>query len=181
MPTSDPPPDAAAPVAQSRRLLLPILLLAAGVVVVDQLSKWWAESTLDPDAGVPVIGEFIQWRLHYNPGAAFGLAAEFTPVLTAVAAVAVVALVVFATRVATVSWAIGIAALLGGATSHLGDRLLRDPGFAHGHVVDFIDYNGWFIGNVADIALVCGAAYLVLLNLLGIEPTPTSGQSPDAR
>jgi signal peptidase II len=173
VPTSDPPPDAAAaPVAQSRRLLLPILLLAVVVVLVDQLSKWWAESTLDLGVGVPVLGEFIQWRLYYNPGAAFGLAGGFTPVLTAVAAAAVVALVVFATRVRTASWAIGIAALLGGATSHLGDRLLRDPGFARGHVVDFIDYYGFFIGNVADIALVGGAVYLVLLNLLGVEPAP---------
>jgi signal peptidase II len=31
-------------------------------------------------------------------------------------------------------------------------------------VVDFIDYNGWFIGNVADIALVCGAVWLVVLS-----------------
>jgi signal peptidase II len=125
-----------------------------------------------------VLGEFIQWRLIYNPGAAFGIASEFTWILTCVAAVAVVVLAVFATRVSTLSWAIGVGALLGGAVSHLGDRLLRAPGFARGHIVDFIDYNGWFVGNVADIALVGGVAFLVLLSFLGIDHKPRVTSSP---
>jgi signal peptidase II len=28
--------------------------------------------------------------------------------------------------------------------------------------VDFIDYHGWFIGNVADIAIVAGAGLLIV-------------------
>ena len=51
---------------------------------------------------------------------------------------------------------------LGGAISHLGDRLFREPGFARGEIVDFIDYFGFFVGNVADIALVGGAIAIVL-------------------
>jgi signal peptidase II len=167
------PQDSAgdAPPAPALRRLLPwTLLLAAGVVAVDQLTKWWAESTLVLGRGVPVLGELVQWRLHYNPGAALGLASGSTWLLTVVAAVAVVALTVFATRVTATPWAVGVGMLLGGATTHLGDRLLRPPGFARGHVVDFIDYGGLFIGNVADIALVGGAAFLVLLTLLGVEP-----------
>jgi signal peptidase II len=53
--------------------------------------------------------------------------------------------------------------LLGGATTHLGDRLFRAPSFGQGHVVDFIAYADWFIGNVADIAIVVGAALIVVL------------------
>jgi signal peptidase II len=34
--------------------------------------------------------------------------------------------------------------------------------------VDFIDYNRWFIGNVADIWIVSAAALVVILALLGI-------------
>jgi signal peptidase II len=157
---------------RQRRFLLRILLLAAGVVAVDQLTKWWAESTMTPGVPTPVLGTVIQWRLIYNPGAAFGLGSDYTLVLTVVAAGAVVGLAVFATRVANPSWAIGVGALLGGAISHLGDRLLREPGFAQGHVVDFIDYNGFFIGNVADIALVGGAAFLVLLTFLHVGHRP---------
>jgi signal peptidase II len=164
--------DDSAPARGTRRTLLGIGLLAAGVLALDQLTKWWAESTMVPGEATPVLGTFIQWRLIYNPGAAFGIASDMTWILACVAAAAVVALAVFATRVVTPLWAVGVGALLGGAVSHLGDRLLRPPGFARGHIVDFIDYNGWFIGNVADIALVGGAAFLVLLTFLGIDHRP---------
>jgi signal peptidase II len=61
-----------------------------------------------------------------------------------------------------------LGAMLGGAVSHLGDRLFREPGFARGHVVDFIDY-GLFVGNVADIALFCGCVALILLSMRGVQ------------
>ncbi|MFZ2530169.1 MAG: signal peptidase II [Rhodococcus sp. (in: high G+C Gram-positive bacteria)] len=154
------------------RFLPWILLLAAGVVAADQLTKWWAESTLTPGESTPVVGEYLQWRLVYNPGAAFGLAAEYTWVLTVVAALAVVTLAVLAVRTLTPAWALGVGVLLGGTASHLGDRLLREPGFARGHVVDFIAYNEWFVGNVADIAIVGGAAFLMILTLLGVQTRP---------
>ncbi|GEL18444.1 signal peptidase II [Pseudonocardia asaccharolytica] len=168
--------DAAVPTHSARRLLPWVFLLAAGVVAVDQFTKWWAETSLLRGEATPVLGEFIQWRLFYNPGAAFGLAAEFTWVLTVVAGLAVVGLVVLAARVLTRSWAIGVGVLLGGAVSHLGDRLLREPGFGRGHIVDFIDYYGLFVGNVADIALVGGAGFVVLLSLIGVDLRP--GQAP---
>jgi signal peptidase II len=117
-----------------------------------------------------VIGELLGWRLIYNPGAAFGLASDATWILTLVAAVAVVALVVIAFRTTQVAMGIGIAGMLGGAISHLGDRLLREPGFGEGHIVDFIDYAGFFIGNIADIFLVGSALYLVALSLFQKDP-----------
>lgn len=72
-------------------------------------------------------------------------------------------------------WALGLGLLLGEAVSHLGDRLFREPGFARGHVVDCIDY-GPFVGNVADIAIVCGA--LVLLCLRGVPLAKAPGEEP---
>ena len=36
-----------------------------------------------------------------------------------------------------------------------------------GHVVDFIDYFGLFIGNVADIAIVVGAGIIMVLSFRG--------------
>ena len=71
-----------------------------------------------------------------------------------------------------------MAALLGGAISHLGDRLFREPGFAVGHIVDFIDYAGFFVGNVADIFLVLGAIYLVLVSLVHEDPSPEPDEHP---
>ena len=175
-------PSAAVTAEQTRsiRRVLPFTLLwAAGIIIVDQATKYWAEATLVPYEGVPVIGEWIQWRLVYNPGAAFGIGGDFTWVLTLVAAIAVVGISIFVARISSVRWALAAGALLGGAISHLGDRLFREPGFARGEIVDFIDYFGFFVGNVADIALVAGAIALVLLSLFGVSPRSPERREPD--
>src|SRR5699024_7128916 len=62
----------------------------------------------------------------------------------------------------------------------------RDPGFAVGHVVDFINYNGWFVGNIADVAIVLSAAGIAVLSFRGVgvdgsraRPEGTSAGTPD--
>ena len=168
--------------AQNPHTLRWLTGIAAIVVVgLDQLSKWWAEDTLQLNAYNPVLGDLLGWQLVYNPGAAFGLASGYTWVLTILAAGAVIGLVIFAIKNLRWSWAAGIAALLGGAISHLGDRLFRDPGFGEGRIVDFINYAGFFIGNVADLFLVLGALYLVLLSLFqkpDVSPQPDELPEP---
>ena len=151
----------------SRRVPL-VMGIAVFVLLLDQATKYWAESALTGRAPIPVLGEFLQLRLLYNPGAAFSIGAGSTWIFTIVAGVAVVLLARYGLQPQTKLRAAALAMMLGGATTHLLDRLFRPPGFARGHVVDFIDYNGWFVGNVADIALVCGAILLVLLSF-----TPT--------
>ena len=141
---------------------------AVAILATDQSTKFWAESALRDRAPIPVLGDFLSLRLLYNPGAAFSIGEDFTWVFTILAAVAVVGIVWFASRVRSSGWALALGLILGGATTHLLDRLFRAPGFAVGHVVDFIDYNGWFVGNVADIALTVGGGLALLLSLLGI-------------
>lgn len=154
-----------------------VFIQAAVWIVLDQASKWWAESTLEFGQYQPLVGDLFGLRLVYNPGAAFGIASGYTWILSIVAAVAVVGLLWFSFRVHGWWWTIGVGALLGGAISHLGDRLFREPGFAIGHIVDFLDYAGFFVGNVADIALVGGAALLVLASLL--SPNENDGATED--
>ncbi len=147
-----------------------VLALAALVVAVDQATKWWAESTLAGES-IPVLGDLLVLRLAYNPGAAFSIGTGYTWLFAIFAAVAVVVVARMALRVQSRGWAVALGLILGGASTHLIDRLARKPGFMRGHVVDFIDYAGWFVGNVADIALVGGVAIAVLLNLRGIQIT----------
>ena len=153
-------------------------LSAIAIVLLDQGTKWWAETTLELRDYVPVLGDLLGWRLIYNPGAAFGIAADYTWILTIFAGAAVIGLTIFAFRVPNGWWGAGVAALLGGAISHLGDRLFREPGFAVGHIVDFIDYAGFFVGNVADIFLVAGAIYLVLVSVVQKDPSPSDDELP---
>ncbi|MEU6413746.1 signal peptidase II [Microbispora sp. NPDC046933] len=142
-----------------------MLVLAAVVLLVDQASKFWAISALSDGEGITVIPRLIRLRLLLNPGAAFSIGEGATWVFTLAAAAAVAGILYIGRRLRSSAWTFVLGVLLGGATSHLLDRLFRPPAFAQGHVVDFIDYGGLFVGNVADIALVGGCALLLLLSL----------------
>jgi signal peptidase II len=152
-----------------------VLGVAAVVLVVDQATKAWAEASLGDGRRIDLAGDLLGLRLLYNPGAAFSIGSGATWLFTIVSGVAVVALAWYSRRVSSTAWAISLGLLLGGAMTHFGDRLLRAPGFGRGHVVDFIDYAGLFVGNVADIALFCGVLLALVLSLRGErEPTPSS-------
>jgi signal peptidase II len=154
--------------ARPSRLPWSVFALALVVLAVDQATKLWAVAALSDRDPMPVLGELIRFELTYNSGAAFSIGAGFTPVFTLVAGAAVAGIGWTARRVRSRAWAVALGLLLGGATTHLLDRLFREPGFARGHVVDFINYGGLFVGNVADIALVCGVGLLILYNLRGL-------------
>lgn len=157
------------------RVLAGILGLAAVVLIVDQLTKMWAQSALEVGAAPkPFIGELIQLRLIYNPGAALSIASGQTWILSLLSAAVVVFVIVTARKIRSTAWALALGLVLGGALGNLGDRLFREPGFLTGHVVDFIDY-GPFIGNVADIAIVVAAVLIGYLALRGIGPDGRRG------
>ncbi|MET4926259.1 signal peptidase II [Streptomyces sp. PSRA5] len=157
--------------APTRRLFWSALGIALGLLLLDQGTKWWAVGALGNSESIPVIGDFIRFWLVYNPGAAFSLGTGVTWIFTVFAGVAVVAIAWYAWRLRSIPWTYALGLLLGGATSHFGDRLFRDPGFGRGHVVDFIDYSGFFVGNVADIGIFAGAVTIVVLSFKGIEAT----------
>ncbi len=155
--------------ARSRRLTALAAALTAVVLAADQLTKWWATSAL-VEGGEPVrlVGHLLSLRLIFNPGAALSIGTGMTGVLTVVVVAVVVVIVRQMRRIGSRGWAVALGLLLGGALGNLVDRLAREPGFARGHVVDFIDYAGFFVGNVADIAIVAAAALIILLSLRGI-------------
>jgi signal peptidase II len=168
--------DAPGPdLAGAPRLLLPVLLAAVALTVlaVDQLTKYLAVSSLTENVPVPVIDGILQFRLIRNSGAAFSLATGMTWILTLIAVAVTVAIVRIARRLGSLLWALALGLLLGGAVGNLTDRLLRAPGFALGHVVDFIEYLKFpFISfpvfNVADSCIVVSAFLIGLLTLRGI-------------
>ena len=159
--------------AQPQRARWPLtawaLLIAVAVVLIDQGTKAWAEATLSEHERIPLIGDLLGLQLAYNPGAAFSFGEGSTWVFTLIAVAATVTAIVFAFRVRRPGWAVVIGALGGAAASHAGDRLFRQPGFAQGHVVDFLAYGNWFIGNIADIVIVTAAIAGALLTLRSNE------------
>jgi signal peptidase II len=152
-----------------------IAVLAGVVLAADQLSKYLAITYLPAEEPVEILGEFLQFYLIRNPGAAFSLGEGVTWLFTiALAAVAGVIVWLAFTRVRSRRWAVVLGLLLGGVLGNLTDRLVREPGFPVGHVVDFVLTPWmWFwttpaIYNIADIFIVTmmiGVALLVLVGL----------------
>lgn len=152
----------------SRALLL--VAVAAAIVGIDQLTKNLAETNLSRSESVNVIGELLRFRLAYNDGAAFSIGFGQTWILTIISSVAVLALLWFGPKAKTTVWVVIAGLVLGGATGNLIDRLFKDPSFANGHVVDFLQIPFNFpIFNLADVALVTGVSLVVLRTMLGDE------------
>lgn len=143
--------------ASPRRRRLALAAGAALVATVDLSAKAWAESVLRDRA---VGFGPVDLRLAHNPGAAFSLGADAPARLVVnVTAVITAALGMFAWRAATGAprgRLAGLALILGGATANVVDRA-RD-----GVVTDYLHTRWWPTFNLADAAIVTGAALLVL-------------------
>lgn len=149
-------------------LVLLLVLLAVGVVVLDQATKAWAISALTEGERTPVLGDLLGLSLVFNPGAALSIATGMTWILTLAAVAVTVVVLRVASRLGSRTWAVALGLLLGGAVGNLIDRLVREPGIGRGEVVDFIAYADWFVGNVADIAIVAAAGLMILLGMRGV-------------
>lgn len=153
-----------------RRALLRLFALITGVVLaVDQVTKVWAVAVLEPGVRRPLLGELFGLQLIRNDGAALSIASGMTWVLTLVATAVVVVIVRVSRRLGSRGWAVALGLLLGGAVGNLVDRMVREPGPLHGHVIDFLAYWRLFIGNVADIAIVGAAVLIVWLTARGVH------------
>ena len=141
-------------------LFWPVLLVVLGV---DVITKAIAERNLLRGIPYEVLGNTVQLKLVYNPGAAFGL--SLGPQSRWIFAVlTIVALVILArlyrdTLSGHTSRVAAIALVCAGAVGNLIDRLRSFFG-----VVDFIDVgigdSRWPTFNVADMAVSIGAALL---------------------
>ncbi len=152
------------------------LFVALALITVDQFTKNLAIATLEPGVNNPVVGEFLSWRLIYNDSAAFSLGFGQTWILAALAAVATLATIWFSRKITSRSWAVMAGIFLAGVVGNLIDRLIREPSFGNGHVVDFIQIPFNFpVFNLADIFIVSMASLTVIRvfrgeNLGGVAP-----------
>ncbi len=159
----------------SRRL--PALGLAALAVVfaADQASKTWILDGLQlPELGRVDLLPGVSLTMVWNQGVTFGLFKADgrwgALLLVAVAVAIVAALAVWLRRAESALVAVALGAIAGGAIGNVLDRL------RYGAVVDFIHLHAggwsWYVFNVADAAIVCGVAALVLD---GLRPRPGPG------
>lgn len=148
------------------------------IAVIDQLTKYVAIQTLSDGQTRPFIGTLVQWRLSYNPGAAFSMGENSTWLFTTLQIAAIIGCLWYAGRVRGGLQLLGLGLIAGGAAGNLIDRLTREPGFYHGHVVDFIWLQNFAIFNVADMAITFGVIAIVLGDFLGIKNSSADAANP---
>jgi signal peptidase II len=146
------------------------LAIALAVIVLDQAAKAWVLGFFAGHDGVPVatVTSFFNLVLTGNRGVSFGLfnnnAGMNTAVFTVLAAVIVIALLLWLRRAQSPLIRLALGLIIGGAIGNVIDRLYR------GAVVDFLDFHlgdwHWFAFNVADAAICLGVAALLLDGLL---------------
>jgi signal peptidase II len=150
-------------------------LIALLIILLDRMTKWAVAKDISLHDGIQVIPGFFRLTHVENSGAAFGLFAESPAqwkvvmlVLFSSVALVVVSTLLWRNGHTITTTGIGLALILGGAVGNLWDRLLN------GRVVDFLlFYIGryqWPAFNVADSAIVCGAALLVFEILFAKAP-----------
>jgi signal peptidase II len=146
--------------------LIWVLIFAWLVIAADQFVKNYLIATLTPGTPIDFIGSLVRLNLVFNDSAAFSIGFGATWIFTILSSAAALVLIWFCFKIETTGWAIMAGVLLGGITGNLIDRLLREPGFAVGHVVDYIQVPFNFpIFNIADMAIfiICSLSVIRIL------------------
>jgi signal peptidase II len=149
------------------------LLISGSIVALDQAAKAAVRARFELHESLELIPGFFSLTRVHNYGAAFGLMNNLeiplkAVLLSAVAAVALVALTVYAARLPEDQRfaRLGLALIVGGAAGNLIDRI------GSGYVVDFVDlyWRGWHFWafNVADAAITVGVVFMIL-DLLNVR------------
>jgi signal peptidase II len=166
-------PTAAEPTSSGtarHRLALLLYSTALAVYGLDRLTKFLVEHHFHRSS--TLVPGVLQLQYTTNSGGAFGVF-DGAVWLFLTATVVVCAVIVFASfnlpgRVIAV--ALGL--VLAGAIGNLTDRAVRGSGFFRGHVVDFLAFAKsptaqpvWPVFNLADSAIVAGAALILLASI----------------
>ncbi len=154
-----------------RRLAILLYSIAGAVYVLDRVTKILAERFLQGGPPVEIIPGVFSLRFTTNPGGAFGLFGGLTWLFVGISVVVIAAVVLASRRLPSATTAAGLGLVLGGAVGNLTDRALRGPRFS-GQVVDFVDLQVWPVFNLADAAIVIGAAVLLLAAIRRERPPP---------
>jgi signal peptidase II len=148
-----------------------LVLLSLGLAGCDHVTKHAAKTLLPRTGAVEIVPGFFDLRYAENRDTAFSLSRslrwEDKGVLLASIAIVVLLFVTalwWRRRRAPALEQVGYAMVVGGAVGNVLDRIM------FGYVVDFMHLHRWPIFNVADIAIVAGAALLVFAGFKARPP-----------
>jgi len=143
-----------------------LALIGGAVVVLDQATKYIVQKSIAPYYSIKVIPGLFNLTHVYNPGGAFGFAANQSATVRAIlflfiSALALIFIFYFYKKTpdAYRMLSLGLAPIFGGAIGNLIDRIRL------GKVIDFLDF--YFRGfnypafNIADCAISIGMLIFV--------------------
>ena len=140
------------------------LLIAAVIVLLDQISKAWALRDLADGRIIHVIWT-MQFNLTFNRGMAFSRGTGIGPIIGVIGLVVVVLLLLSLRRADNALTRVAKGLIIGGAVGNIFDRLFRGSGWMRGAVIDFIDFQWWPVFSIADMAIMIGAATMMVAML----------------
>lgn len=150
------------------------MAIALVTLLLDQLSKYWVVHLFWPGQGCDALDKANSYRCSYevtpfldltmawNTGISYGLLADYgvtgRVILILFSIVAVVGFSIWLWRASGAVLAASIGLIIGGAAGNAIDRVVYEA------VADFVSLHAfgfyWYIFNVADVAIVAGAAGL---------------------
>lgn len=141
-----------------------IFLICGGLVfLVDRATKILAVYSLDSFSTKPLLPDFFHLTLVRNTGVAFGLFPNAGMILAVISLLSVILITIYlgqslgSGQKGETPKRLAWAAVAGGALGNAYDRIF------YGSVIDFLDFRIWPVFNIADSAIVCGAATIAYL------------------
>jgi len=132
-----------------------IFIIVLIILVLDQLTKYFANQSLQLGHPVALVKGIFCLPLVHNTGAAFGILRNQTPLFIFTS---IFALVLIYTELKNNShkrfYTLALSLILAGALGNLIDRLF------FGYVIDFLDFRIWPVFNIADSAITIGTIML---------------------
>ncbi len=169
-----------------------VLIVTGVIVAIDQATKLLVKGFALPSLNlyhtglqvgesIPLLGDVFRITFVENPGMAFGIDAGsklFLTLFTLAAAIGIT-YYLYTIRTDPFPMRLSLAFILGGAIGNLIDRVFYGVIFGegpllYGKVVDFLDVDffdisfagfeltRWFVFNIADTAVSCGVALMLL-------------------
>lgn len=160
-----------------------VLICLVTIVAADQVTKTYIQDNFRMFERRTIIPNYFDLTLIYNTGAAFGFLSDKPasfkiPFFLVVSGFAILFIIIFLIKIRPDQrlLALALGMVLGGAIGNLIDRVML------GKVVDFIYFH---VGryyypafNVADIAITCGVA-LLILEMIILDRGGDPGKSVD--
>jgi signal peptidase II len=170
-----------------KRSFILMWVAALLVMLLDQATKFWISSSMTVGQDIPVIAGFARLRYTQNRGAAFGIFADATGILSIVSLLIIVGILVAFVRLGHPGRLSVLAAglVVGGALGNLVDRVRL------GYVVDFVEVYGpqvkinntvytFPVFNAADSAITVGVILILASLVFSKEPSPSTADNAAA-